>query len=127
MYEVGQKIGRIKILDLINFSHPVIGNKYIYKIKCDCGIEKYIDAKVTKASTTKEFDNTKNTSCGCLKFDIRRKDLKGRRFGKLVVNKFDRDKKHFECKCDCGNICYVDSWELTRDGVDACENCRAVK
>lgn len=123
MYEVGQKIGRIKILDLISFSHPVLGKKKVYKIKCDCGIEKYIACNTSSDND----EHSKNTSCGCLKFDIRRKDLKGKRFGKLVVNKFDRDKKHFECKCDCGNICFVDSWELTRDGIDACEDCRAVK
>ena len=127
MYEVGQKIGRLKILDLITFKHPVIGNKRIYKVRCDCGVERFVDAKLPRADNNSDNEFARNTSCGCLKFDIRRKDLKGKRFGKLVVGKFDRVKKHFECKCDCGNLCYVDSWELTRDGVDACENCRAVK
>jgi hypothetical protein len=127
MYEVGQRVGRFVVEDVIKFRNPVIGNKLVYKIKCDCGSEKFISARIDKVSEKSSTVLSKSISCGCVGFDRSRKDLKGRRFGKLTVIKFDRAVKHFLCKCDCGNDCFVDSWELTRDGVDSCEECRAVK
>lgn len=129
IYEIGQRIGRLTILDKKLIKSPVIGKRLVYKVKCDCGCEKYISGDL--GMSTKDVRSTyitdRSTSCGCVKFDRTRKDLKGRRFGHLVVEKFDNEVKHFLCKCDCGKEFYADSWELTRDGVDACEDCRAVR
>lgn len=128
IYEIGQRIGRLTILDKTLIKSPVIGKRLVYKVKCDCGCEKYIssDTGIAIKNGSPSYVADKSTSCGCVKFDRTRKDLNGRRFGSLVVLGFDNEVKHFLCKCDCGKEFYADSWELTRDGIDSCEDCRAV-
>lgn len=56
------------------------------------------------------------------------KDLSGQRFGRLVVVR-PIDKRGpdggvvYECKCDCGNICYVWNNKLTRKTHSAKRSC----
>ena len=33
-------------------------------------------------------------------------------------------KKYWKCKCDCGNIAYLESWQLTRNEQPSCPKCR---
>lgn len=50
------------------------------------------------------------------------KDLTGQKFGRLKVEKFSHSKKtsykrnrnYWKCKCNCGNITYVESGDLMR-------------
>lgn len=52
------------------------------------------------------------------------RDLKGQRFGKLlVVSKGDNDKNHratWNCKCDCGKITNVKSANLISGRTNSC-------
>ena len=51
-------------------------------------------------------------------------NLIGKRFGKLVVKKEMPERKNgavvWECKCDCGNICYPVTADLNRGVVKSC-------
>lgn len=80
--------------------------------QCDCG------KTITVSTTALTSGNT--TSCGC----NRANDLTGQRFGKLVaIRRTDKKRyTHFiwECKCDCGNVCYVDGCNLKRGHTLSC-------
>ena len=60
-------------------------------------------------------------SCGCRRF--RRRDLTGQKFGRLTVIGFAYTKNknnYWECKCDCGNICFVPTTYLTTGVTVSC-------
>ena len=92
------------------------GKKYhstrIYKCRCVCG--NIIEVNTNKLHT----GHVK--SCGCRRF--RWKDLTGQKFGSLEVLEFviPRTKKYWKCKCDCGNICYVNTSSLTNGTTTSC-------
>lgn len=48
-------------------------------------------------------------------------DLKGKRFGKLVV--LDRVDSKWKCICDCGNIVYISRYDLLHGAIKSCGNC----
>ena len=71
----------------------------------------------------------KHKSCGCNKNkaigEALRKDLSGKRFGMLTAIRYSgksnvSQNAIWECKCDCGNICYVDSNNLTSLHTTSC-------
>lgn len=93
------------------------GKKYhstmIYKCRCVC--DNIIEVNINKLHT----GHVK--SCGCRRF--RWKDLIGQRFGRLEVLEFayTKDKKNYwKCRCDCGNICYVNTASLTNGTTVSC-------
>lgn len=50
-------------------------------------------------------------------------DETGKRYGKLTVLKFDGIKKHYAywlCKCDCGNKCSVNGYQLRIGRITTC-------
>lgn len=90
----GQKFGR---LEAVEFSHRKNAMTY-WLFECDCGNE------IIKRVCIVTSGNVK--SCGC----IRKANLKGQKFGKLLVNNLNpiqgNDGKHrrgWLCKCECGN------------------------
>lgn len=87
--------------------------------RCDCGNEKVVMSYYLKAGKAK--------SCGCLAAQEgkRRKDLTGRRFGRLTaVCPIDRrDKKgcvFWKCRCDCGNETIVTEDNLVQGTTRSC-------
>jgi hypothetical protein len=111
----GKRFGKLLVL---SFSHKNKNGETIYLCKCDCGSEKLI-RRLSLAS-----GNTK--SCGCLSNE-KRADFTGKTFGKLIViertskpensNKKDR---FWLCKCECGNIKVVSSYNLRSGVVKSC-------
>ena len=47
----------------------------------------------------------------------RRQDLTGKRFGKLTVLEYDREKQKWKCQGDCGNVTYKTTGHLNFDAV----------
>lgn len=78
----------------------------------------------------KDSNNLKtHKSCGCMRSkligDKLRKDLTGKRFGKLTVLKYSGKSNSCQnaiwiCQCDCGNICEVDGNNLTSNHTLSC-------
>lgn len=78
---------------------PVGGG--MWECKCDCG----------NTAVVREGDLTwgKIKSCGCMSF---RGNLVGTRQGNLEVGNYDREKKRYKCKCDCGRVIYLNRGEI---------------
>lgn len=96
----GQRWNR---LVAVRFSHVSKKNYNAYWVfKCDCGVEKVINASQVKIGSTK--------SCGCLNIEqakkLNFKDIKGQVFGKLTVNTFmyiKDENAYWEVICSCPN------------------------
>lgn len=115
-----QKFNRLMALE------PIKKNNRIYwKCQCDCGNIVEVRADGLLSGKTK--------SCGCYKKEILIKhnkirqtlDLTNQRFGKLTAikstNLANEDGRIiWECVCDCGNICYVDTHSLQQGNVSSC-------
>jgi len=107
----GRIFGRLTV---VNYA----GN-YKWNCKCSCGNVKQIRGGDLKAGKTR--------SCGCLQKEIAadrvRNNLLGMRFGKLVVESFDRVYNHsvmWRCRCDCGNEVVVYGKYLTNGDTKSC-------
>ena len=113
----GQRFGR---LTAIRPTSDRKGESVIWECKCDCGNVIY------KSISGLQFQNVK--SCGCLRKEIssqiHKKDLVGKRFGKLVVieetSKRNKKKIIWKCLCDCGNICEASSDNLISGSTKSC-------
>lgn len=80
--------------------------------KCDCG-------KITEVRTD-YLRNGHTTSCGCVKQKhFQKYNLKGQRFGKLIVlQDLPPNKQH--CQCDCGNLIDVLTSNLINGNTSSC-------
>ena len=97
----------------------LVAQKYVGKrkwlCKCDCGNETVALNYNLKSGST--------TSCGCV-LASKKKELTGKRFGRLVAIKFIKSSKttraKWLCKCDCGNICKVQTSMLINGTTVSC-------
>lgn len=114
----GQKFGRLTVLEKTEQRKQ---GSVVWKCKCECGNITYVCANKLKQGHS--------TSCGCYarKKLIERnkpKDLTSMKFGKLTAlettNKRDSTFVVWKCKCDCGNITYVNSNNLQRGTTKSC-------
>lgn len=104
MLKEGQKIGELLLLEKIGRGKH---KDALWKCKCDCGNICY------KTTTSAK----KGKDCGCSKLNR----LVGEKIDRLFVleSTDKRDKCGniiYKCKCDCGNITYVSSTNLTTSG-----------
>lgn len=111
----GQKFGRLTVLE--DTGKRSAGGNVIWKCQCECGNIKEANGSDLKRGRVK--------SCGCLRKDLASTDLTGQRFGRLLVlqftGKINNDKrKIYKCQCDCGNICEVNSHNLTQNHTKSC-------
>ncbi len=117
----GKKFGRLTAIERTAEYGNVSGVKWV--CQCDCGNTTIVSGAKLRSGETK--------SCGCLQRETAQKnfvDLSGNKYGKLFVieradDKIDPDGTHrtmFKCKCDCGNICYVNSYLLTHSERISC-------
>lgn len=87
----------------------------IWKCKCKCGNTIEIPGSYLTKGTQ---------SCGCLSLEKSTKNIVGKRFGRLVVlEKTDERRRGYviwKCKCDCGNICFIDSYCLNNGKTNSC-------
>jgi len=88
--------------------------------RCDCG------NITTKAAG--DLQNGDSKSCGCLRRDLIKKDLTGKKFGRLtaleIVGKKGTATVYFwKCLCDCGNYQDVNGQHLREGSVNHCNKC----
>lgn len=104
----GKQYGEITVLEL-DTDLTAAKKRTYWKCKCSCGREKSIRADGLKRIQT----------CGECK-----KDLTNQRFGRLVaLQRGKKDKaehQYWICKCDCGNICEINSDNLRRGLTQSC-------
>lgn len=114
----GQRYGR---LEAVEFSHYNEKGQDCWRFRCACGNEVVIPAANVKWGNTR--------SCGCLEAEriqrLRRDDLRGRRFGKLVAQ-HPTDQRDaagsvvWECVCDCGNHAFYSVSRLRQGNIRSC-------
>lgn len=100
----GRRFGKLTVLEYSTEEKK-------WKCICDCGNE---------VSKSTGHLNAGAVSCGCLK----KRDLTGKRFGKLTVQgKSDSRKQRnllWLCRCDCGNLCEKTTAELNAGMARSC-------
>lgn len=93
----------------------------MFECKCDCGNTTIVSYSHLKYGGT--------LSCGCLKHRSKYEDLTGQKFGRLTVLKHkgrvqigtqDQYSQLWECICDCGTHCDVDSRSLKSGNTTSC-------
>ena len=114
---IGEKFNMLTVLD--KTEKRTKKGTILYKCKCDCG-------NITLA-TSQDLKNGHKKSCGCLRsknFKTEKKDLTGRKFGKLTAVKYIGRGTHkaslWECKCDCGKTLNVMSTSLLSGNTKSC-------
>jgi hypothetical protein len=89
----GQNIGNLLV---IGMSAKLRQGVNYWDCLCVCG-------KLLQVLPTNLYNHTKNKSCGCQSY----KNLRGKRFGKLLVladtGRTRRRSRIWKCLCDCGN------------------------
>lgn len=112
----GKKFGRLTAIERTGSDKR---GEALWKFQCDCGnIVALPSYRVRKGFTI---------SCGCYRKDQsinRGKDLKGQRFGRLIVLErigLDKFKQNiWKCRCDCGNEVTERANQLLSGKVRSC-------
>ena len=127
MYEDEIPVGRAENLTNKRFGRWTVlyrvkdeGNSSCWKCRCDCGTERVVRKQHLK--------NGRSQSCGCLHKEIVTNyhllDITGQRFGNLIAIRPTNEKLGtsviWECRCDCGNTCYVSVSHLKQGNNKSC-------
>ena len=113
----GQKIGRLTVLERSGSNNQ---QSVVWKCQCECGNITYVPTVSLTHGLTR--------SCGCYKNEVTSKrsckDLLGMKYGKLTVIGLTDGRKHgrqvWECLCECGNKCYVQTTDLLDGHIKTC-------
>lgn len=111
---VGQVFGRLTVIKRVENRY----GRVAWLCECSCGAD--------IVATAKHLRNGNTQSCGCLQKERTSAacliDLRGRRFGRLVVTERAKEKKGtiWLCRCDCGRVKKVGSRHLLRGAIRSC-------
>lgn len=113
----GERFGRLTV---IKDSGQRKSEKVVWECQCDCGQIVFVPTTYLTSGDTK--------SCGCLQrertAETARKDLSNERFGSLLALRPTTKRKAgmivWECQCDCGNIHFASTSDLTTGNVMSC-------
>ena len=101
---------RFNLLIFIIF-HSIRNKRTYWLCRCDCGVEKVLDAASVKRGNTK--------SCGCSYNKIDKTINGGDIFNYLTVIEYFK-KLGWKCVCRCGNFCFVKSHNLLTGKTKSC-------
>lgn len=117
---IGQRFGKLVVVKATTERKH---GSVVWECQCDCGNIAY--------ATTEGLRTGDNVSCGC--YNKAREQFKeavkinlvNQRFGKLTVLAETNMRTAsggvlWECKCDCGNICYVSTNHLRNHNTQSC-------
>lgn len=107
----GRRYGSLTVLELSGERKK--NGAVVWKCRCDCGQETFVSSGNLKQGRT--------VSCGC----VRRENLEGRRFGKLIVTGIGKQSGRgrgafWNCLCDCGTYCEVHAYKLKSGHTRSC-------
>ena len=114
--EIGDKFGE----------WTVVGIKDSVKVICSCSCNKNNDHTKFKAINKYTLLDGRSTNCGHLKNKDRIIDMRGQRFGKLVVREYINEQRWL-CDCDCGGTKIAHRNHLLDGRTTHCDECRAIK
>lgn len=106
----GQRFGKLVALHATNERK---GRSVVWACRCDCGT-------ICKVPITTLLSNHMH-SCGC----IYKPNLQGKKFGQLTVLESTSKRNSnreivWKCRCNCGNIHYVGTSQLTTGNTQSC-------
>lgn len=89
----------------------------LWRCRCDCGGELLAESRRLKSGAVRD--------CGCVRRVRARRDLRGKRFGSLLVlTETDQRAKDgdvvWRCRCDCGREADISSRRLLRGTAQDC-------
>ena len=112
---VGQRFGKLTAIEYVSKDNRK-DQKPKWKCKCDCGNEVNVSCADLKRGHSK--------SCGCLRKRPNRKQLMGKKFGKLTVVGFShidcRKNAFWVCKCECGMRKIIRIGDLSNGHTRSC-------
>lgn len=104
-----KKFGRLTVIDVAYKKNKA----FYWNCICDCGNKSVVMASALKSN--------KIISCGCYNkeriAEACRKYRGGEKIDKVTIVSYDKNKKKYKCRCECGNIVYKDVETLKRDGA----------
>lgn len=110
----GQKFYSLTVLETTEQRNNY--GRLLYRCRCECGNEVLATAANLKRGEVKACKR-----CTHLKQAV---DITGQRFGRLVAVKRTNSRRGntylWECKCDCGNTCYVALNALRNGNTRSC-------
>lgn len=116
---IGKTIGHLTVVERLSVDE---WHRMQYRCKCDCGGEIVLNRA--------QLRRGEPYHCGCRK-QLMRSDLAGKTFGRLTVigpsdKRGPRGKRTvplWECRCECGEICYKATDTLTNPDESMCAKC----
>lgn len=116
---IGMRFGHLQVMSIEKDKD----NHYKQLCKCDCGNSILVDSYSLLSKTIQ--------SCGCqnpfLNAEAQKnlslsrvQDLSNQRFGLWTVLEYDSNVKKWKCKCDCGNVSYVPTYNLKSGKSKSC-------
>lgn len=100
-YLVGKRFGKLTVLASLKERK---NNSVVWHCQCDCGNFKDVPTHLLTSNHTQ--------SCGCLKLESHLIDITNQKFGKLTALYFIPKEGKWHCKCECGNECDIDGYNL---------------
>lgn len=91
-------------------------NQTQWLCKCECNLEKIISSNSLRTGNS--------TSCGCNHVP----NLINEKFDKLTVisqSKYKKDRRYWDCLCNCGNTIIVSTYNLRNKNIISCKNCKS--
>ena len=108
---IGRKYGKLTV---ISEAEGRLRGCKLWNCRCDCGNTIVVD--------TKSLNDGIRRSCGCMHLDLK-KDLPGKRYGKLVVLSVEERRNgnvFVHCQCDCGNTTVTTYSNLLAGRTQSC-------
>ena len=109
----GQRFGRLVVIEPTNMRKDC---GVVWRCRCDCGALALVTSPHLTTGGTR--------SCGCLRGELRKRDLTGMRFGRLAAieptDKRVNGSVVWKCRCDCGNFAYIPVASLVAELTKSC-------
>ena len=108
---IGKKFGKLTVIE--ELPERTKAHKKRYKCKCDCGNYHNVVGSSLRSGLTK--------TCGNCHSYLKQ----GSKYGRLTVLEYANKKRPngariYKCKCDCGQITYVDVYSLKNGNTKSC-------
>lgn len=107
----GQRFGKLVALNFFEIKKA----ETMWNCQCDCGN--------THISSYRNLKGGNCQSCGCKLGETQTINIKGQKYGRLLVLNFIEIKKHkayWSCLCECGNIKNISGTSLINGKTQSC-------
>ena len=109
----GMRFGKLSVVKMVSHDKH---RRVLWGCLCDCGSK--------KITATSNLTCGASRHCGCVESKTSKKNIIGKKYGKLTVVK-ERTKRRsgriqFDCNCDCGETAIVNGKDLRLEHTKSC-------